>query len=73
MNEDTKKLYELPRNDIEGTKIYVEASDGSSFIRFHHTDGMYSYCTTEKGGIVHLGAATELVPHEDGWKFAPKI
>lgn len=64
------KLYELPRNDEEGTKIYEKCSDGSSFFRFHHIDGMYSYCKTEMGGILHINASTELEQHEDGYKFA---
>jgi hypothetical protein len=51
------KLYDLP----EGAKIYIEGiSDGSKFITFFHIDGMYSYCETEKGGVIHLSATTPL-------------
>lgn len=56
----TYKLYELPRG--QNIKIDdVECSDGSTYIIFHHIDGMYSYCTTEKGGVIHVSASTELV------------
>lgn len=52
------KLYELPRES--NAKIMVEVSDGSSYVIFDHIDGMYSYCATEKGGVVHLSASTPL-------------
>lgn len=58
------KLYELPRD--AGIKINVEASDGSKYITFHHVDGMYSYCETEKGAVVHLNASAELTKQSDG-------
>ncbi len=57
------KLYDIPRE----SKIYCESSDGSEYITFHHIDGMYSYCHTEKGNPVHLGASQELEEHEDGY------
>lgn len=60
------KLHEI----AEKSKIYEESSDGSEFIIFHHIDGMYSYCVTEKGAPVHLSAVTPLVVHEDGFKIA---
>lgn len=50
------KLYEIPR----GSKIKCEVSDGSKFVIFDHLDGMYSYCKTEQGGLVHLSASTPL-------------
>jgi len=59
------KLYELPK----GTKILEECSDGSAFLTFDHLDGMYSYCITEKGGVVHPGASSELEKTEGGYKF----
>jgi hypothetical protein len=62
-------VYNLPRNDEEGTKIYCEASDGSTFINFHHLDGTYSYCTTEKGGVAHLKATTLLEKVKGGYKI----
>lgn len=50
------KLYEIKR----GAKIVVKCSDGSKYVIFDHIDGMYSYCTTAKGAVVHLGAVTPL-------------
>ena len=52
-----------------GTKIYCDCSDGSSWVKFNRVDGMYSNCTTEKGGTVHPAAFMELTEHLDGWKF----
>jgi hypothetical protein len=59
------KLYNLPNN----SKIYCEASDGSSYVLFHHVDGMYSYCTTEKGGVAHLSSIEDVEPYQDGYKL----
>lgn len=61
-----KYLYEIPRE----SKIYAELSDGSTWLTFNHLDGMYSYCTTEKGGAVHLSVGTQLVEYKDGYKLA---
>lgn len=50
------KLYELPRNThftIDGDRtIYL----------FHHIDGMYSFCTDERGVVYHFAAWTEISP-----------
>lgn len=65
------KLYDLERD--QGIKIFVDPkdiSDGSSFIVFHHIDGMYSYCKTENGGLIHLSASTPLVEVEGGYRIA---
>lgn len=60
-------LYQIPKD----SKIYVEASDGSSYVTFHDVDGMYSYCTTEKtNGIVHLSRMTPLKAKDDGYEIA---
>lgn len=63
MNSVTKKkkqriikLHEIKQN----SKIFCELSDGSTYIMFHHLDGMYSYCITEKGAVVHLFLGAEL-------------
>lgn len=62
------KLYEIKK----GSKIYADLSDDSKYIIFDHLDGMYSYCKTEKGGIVHLSGSTPLEEFEDGYKIAVK-
>jgi len=55
------KLYDIP----EGSKIKAECSDGSEYLIFHHLDGMYSYCKSEKGGVIHLSGGTPLRAVED--------
>lgn len=59
------RLYDIPKE----SKIYCYASDGSSYVTFHHLDGMYSLCTSEKGSICHLRASTPLVPEKDGYQI----
>jgi hypothetical protein len=54
------KLWDLERSE-KGIRINVGASDGSDYILFYHLDGMYSYCKTANGAVVHLGAGTEIV------------
>ena len=63
-----KYLHEIEKQ----SKIYCESSDGSKFIIFDHLDGMYSYCITEKGGVVHLGRFQPLEEYEDGYKLVSK-
>lgn len=60
------KLYDIPKQ----SKIYEECSDGSKHFIFDHLDGMYSYCITEKGGIVHLARFTPLEKYKDGYKIS---
>jgi hypothetical protein len=60
------KLYEISR----GSKIYNKCSDGSKWFIFDHIDGMYSYCVTEKGGVVHLSAVAPLKKFKDGYKIS---
>ena len=63
---------DLPRSE-KGIRIYLpddaELEDGSNFINFYHLDGMYSYCKTEKGGLIHLSGLTPLVEYKDGYKM----
>lgn len=61
------KLYELPQK--ADVKIFCDLSDGSTFLIFDHVDGMYSYCTTEKGAIVHPSASTDVELVEGGYKL----
>lgn len=56
MTEETIKLYDIPRN----SRIDCELDDGSTYLTFDHLDGMYSYCTTEKGGVMHLRGGAPL-------------
>ena len=46
------KLYDVPRN----TRVLVDGE----VVNFHHIDGMYSYCTTDSGDVVHLAAWTDV-------------
>lgn len=50
----------------KGSRIYAHCSDGSTYLIFDHIDGMYSYCTTEKGDVVHLAASTPLETIDGG-------
>ncbi len=61
------KLHDIPK----GSKIfgYIEGNEGR-FLIFHHLDGMYSYCTSEHGSVVHLSAVTPLDKVEDGYIIA---
>jgi hypothetical protein len=59
------RLFDIDRE----SKIYGECSDGSAYLIFHRLDGAYSYCTTEKGGVIHLSVGTPLEKHEDGYKI----
>ena len=60
------KLYDAPRNSwvipIEDAKAPPDArpiSKGET-IKFHHVDGMYSYCHDKDGNVVHLPAWQEV-------------
>lgn len=60
------KLYDLEK----GAKIVTEGiSDGSAYIVFDHVDGAYSYCKTEKGGVIHLSAVTPLKKVDDHYEI----
>ena len=51
--EEHMKLYEVPNN----TQIVL--SDGVK-LKFHHVDGMYSYCTDSEGNVYHVSASEEV-------------
>lgn len=55
--ETRMKLYECPRNVIVRV---LDSGDEPLEVKFHRIDGMYSYCTLENGGVVHLAAWTEV-------------
>lgn len=63
-------LYEIPQE----SKIHIVTYEinGSKLIRpvtFHHTDGMYSYCTTDDGFVVNLSVHTPLVKVGDHYEI----
>lgn len=60
------KLMDIP----EMSKIFCSCDDGSSYIIFHHLDGMYSYCETEMGNPTHIAVFQELKQVEGGYEFA---
>lgn len=47
------KLYELPRD------VRIRTEDGTE-LHFYNVDGMYSFCKTDAGEVVHLAAWTEV-------------
>ena len=58
------KLYNLPQRVDGGilVKGFRVDDDKTIDVRFHHLNGMYSYCTVDGGeDIVHLSASTPLV------------
>ena len=59
------KLHSIPEN----SKIKCEVNDGSKFVTFFHIDGMYSYCETEKGGVIHLSASTPIKKVQDYYEI----
>jgi len=60
------KLYDCPRNSrirvLKNTIGPPEARSVSynEVIKFHHIDGMYSYCTDADGQVVHIPAWQEV-------------
>lgn len=60
------KLYEVPNHtwivikEIEPPPPGGIVGKVDQMIKFHHIDGMYSYCKTIDGDIIHLAAWTEV-------------
>jgi hypothetical protein len=52
------KLYEVPKYST------IKLADGT-VLNFNYIDGMYSYCTNDKGNIMHIPAWSdvEIVSH----------
>lgn len=60
------KLYEVPNNtkirvvsDVKVPPCAPQISNGD-VLKFHHIDGMYSYCTNINKEVVHLVAWAEV-------------
>ena len=60
------KLYDVPRNsrikiigDVKVPPAALELVEGQE-LNFRSIDGMYSYCTTDSGEVVHLVAWAEV-------------
>ena len=60
------KLFECPSNvrirvvedpDLPPGCAGINQGD---VVKFHHRDGMYSFCTTDGGAVVHLSVMTEV-------------
>jgi len=50
-------LYNVPNN----TRIAIKLDDGTPLkLNFHHTDGMYSYCTDDEGNVIHVAVWTDV-------------
>jgi hypothetical protein len=47
------KLYDVPRNST------IILQNGEE-LEFKHIDGMYSYCVTKEGNVVHLAAWSDV-------------
>lgn len=61
------KLHEVPRNTMIRIKddnirvpVGAKAASKEEVIKFHHIDGMYSFCTNHKNEVVHLALWTEV-------------
>ena len=57
-------LYDVKKKsriDVEhlGMK-YATTDEPVKELNFHHLDGGYSYCTDDKGGVIHLKASAEV-------------
>ena len=66
--QKTYELLEIP----EKSKIVCELSDGSTYLIFYHIDGLYSYCETEKGGVINIYCGTKLIKEKDYYILSPK-
>jgi len=64
------KLYEIPKGSrIKADTTNADGTRCGDFIIFHHTDGMFSFCTVENKelDVVHLSASQELKLSAEGY------
>ena len=60
------KLYNVPNNTLvrvvlpEGAPPDARMVGEGEIVKFHHVDGMYSYCHDKDGNVVHLAAWTDV-------------
>jgi hypothetical protein len=57
--KDRVALYDVPRE----TWVSLDRSSKSLFF-FDHIDGMYSFCLTPMGDLIHVGATTMVRVHD---------
>ena len=55
------KLYDIPNN----TWVRAIEPDCIDIFKFHHIDGMYSYCHDKEGNVCHYIAWMEVEPLPD--------
>jgi hypothetical protein len=71
MPKNEMRLMNLPPRPKVPIKIYYNEED--EYIYYHHIDGMYSYCKTEKGEVTHLSVGTPLIAYKDGYKIYEEV
>ncbi len=60
------KLYNVPNNTLvriiscNAAPPDARLVDEQEIVKFHHIDGMYSYCHDKDGKVVHLAAWTDV-------------
>lgn len=59
------KLYDIPKQSKLKLTIVNGDTEREDMVTFHHIDGMYSYCTTSDGAVVHLSASTPMKKVDD--------
>ena len=60
------KLYDIPK----GSKLNLIDDKGEPFTAiFEHLDGMYSYCSVDGIGVVHLAGGTPLRKVGDAYEI----
>lgn len=58
-------LQDLP----EGAPLRIQVDESWDFSTFHHTDGMYSFCTTSEDVPFHLNRFTPMKLVDGRWEI----